>query len=114
MAYESLDLEGFIRQLLPAYPDIVSALELITDGMSPEWNAFHSKSTAYHTGLMWIRHNGITYQVCRVTNLRKLPGYKQYTWEVFRKEDIEDNTPNVAFRFFRDGWEAWKTINLDA
>lgn len=112
MAYENMTIEDFLRSRLKSYGDVETALRLFCDGVSPEYQAFHQKTLDKHTALVEVRYNGKTWQLTRVSNIRGTTGYLRYTLQLVKEDKLGTEEPNIAFRFFRDGWDAWITLPL--
>ena len=114
MSYSALTLHEFLAEVLKAY-DVETSLALLTDSMSSEYQAFHEKTVAAHTGLIAVNTLGVTYHITRVSNIRNTTGYERYTWEVFDNQTLDTlDQGNIAYRLFVEKWHDWVTIPLDA
>lgn len=114
MAYENMTLEDFLKTRLKSYGDVEGILRLFVDGVSPEYQAFHQKSIEKHTALVEFKYLGKSWQITRASNIRGTTGYLRYTLQHVKTDPEGKAEPNIAFRFFRDGWEGWITVALPA
>ena len=112
MAYENMTIEDFLKDRLKSYGNVADTLHLFCDGVSPEYQAFHQKTLAKHTALVEVKYAGKTWQITRASNIRDTSGYLRYTIHLVREDKLGTAEPSVAFRFFRNGWEAWHTVPL--
>lgn len=112
-SHAGTSLKEFLIEVLAPYPDVLEAIKRITDGQSPEYRAFHLKSTTEHVGLIQIRQRGITYQVNRKSNIRGTAAYERYIYTVYEDNPLWTDDVNVACRYFRAQWDPWFTIRLN-
>lgn len=106
-------LENFMRQLLLTYEGIPACLSKIVDTTTPEYAAFHRISLSEHIGFIEIRLRKETYWLTRVSNLRNTAGYDLYRYVLASRVRGEEDDPNIAFRFFRERWLDWHTVNMN-
>lgn len=110
--YDGYNLAQVLEEVLLAYPGVVTALDLLTDGMSPEYVAFHRESLKAHTGLIHFKHRGVVYQLSRVSNIRNTSGHERYTYAVWNDEHMQEDDPNIAYSIYIDEFLPWVTIRL--
>lgn len=110
--YNGYNLAQLLESVLKAYPGVVPALDLLTDGLSPEYVAFHRESVKAHTGLIHFKHRGVVYQLTRVSNIRNTNGYERYTYAIWNDEHQQADDPNIAYSIYIDEFLPWVTIPL--
>lgn len=110
--YNGYNLAQLLESVLKAYPGVVPALDLLTDGLSPEYAAFHRESVKAHTGLIHFKHRGVVYQLTRVSNIRNTNGYERYTYAIWDDEHQQTDDPNIAYSIYIDEFLPWVTIPL--
>lgn len=110
--YNGYNLAQLLESVLKAYPGVVPALDLLTDGLSPEYVAFHRESIKAHTGLIHFKHRGVVYQLTRVSNIRNTNGYERYTYAIWDDEHQQADDPNIAYSIYIDEFLPWVTIPL--
>lgn len=110
--YDGYNLAQLLEEVLKAYPGVVPALDLLTDGLSVEYAAFHRESVRAHTGLIHFKHRGVVYQLTRVSNIRNTNGYERYTYAIWNDEHQQADDPNIAYSIYIDEFLPWVTIRL--
>lgn len=108
--YSSLSLAQFLELILRAYPGLDNILTLLEDRHSPERAAFHVKMLGEHTGNIEISQYGVTYRICRVSNIRGSAGYTEYTFTKVKVDEFETDNATITYRIFRKQWEEWVTL----
>lgn len=106
-------LENFMRQLLQTYQGIPACLDKIIDDTTVEYEAFHRISLREHIGFIELRLRKETYWLVRKSNIRNTAGYDSYQYQLVSRNRGEEDDPNIAFRFFREKWLGWHTVNMN-
>lgn len=106
-------LENFMRQLLLTYKGIPACLDKIIDTTTPEYAAFHRISLGEHIGFIELRLRKETYWLTRKSNIRNTAGHDLYQYQLVSRVRGEEDDPNIAFRFFREKWLEWHTVNMN-
>ncbi len=109
----SQTLESFMRDLLLTYKGIPACLDAIIDDSKVEHAIYHQLSLKEHIGQIELRLRKETYWLQRVSNIRNTAGYDQYRYQLVRRDLGEEDDPNIAFRFFREKWLPWHTVNMN-
>lgn len=106
-------LESFMRDVLLSYPGIPACLDALIDNSKVEYAVFHPLALKEHIGQIEFRLRKETYWLQRVSNIRNTAGYDQYRYQLVRRDLGEPDDPNIAFRFFREKWLPWHTVNMN-
>ena len=111
-AYTSLTLAQFLYTVCKAYPDLNTVLALITDGQSPEYLAFHAKTTSEHVTAIQFQQRGHTYLLNRISNLRDTTGAERYTYTLWDEDSLKAEDINIAYRIYKDSYYPWVTVPI--
>lgn len=106
------ELYSLMQQLLRTYPDITTSLDRIVDPSTNEHAAFHQLSTKHHVGFVELRLRNLTYWLTRESNIRNTAGYESYRYALVGTTQGESDDTNITYRFFREKWLDWQTVNL--
>ena len=109
-----LTLESFMRETLLTYKGIPACLDALINNDKVEYAVFHPLALKEHIGQIELRLRKETYWLQRVSNIRNTAGYDQYRYQLVRRDLGEADDPNITFRFFREKWLPWHTVNLNA
>lgn len=110
--YAGLKLTDLLYTVCKAYPDINTVLSLLSDGLSPEYYAFHARTTLEHVTAIQFQQRGQTYLLNRVSNLRDSTGYERYTYTLWDTDDLKEMDINIAYRIYKDEYYPWVTVPI--
>lgn len=106
------ELYSLMQQLLRTYPDVTTCLDKIVDPATVEHAKYHELTVKYHVGFMAVRLRNDTYWLSRDSNIRNTAGYESYHYALVGRTEGENDDTNVTYRFFREKWLEWQTVNL--